>query len=1052
MSGYLKRAICLLLCCAVLFSTVSGFNIQSGAISDENVRYIEEIGAAASKDMQQSGILASLTIAQAIFEAGWGTSMLAQKANNLFGMKAYSSYTGMVIDSNTGIVYNSYKEYENANTSAYVLANKEQVWRAYASRQDSLADHSKLLTDSSRYDNIPGEYDYVAACWNIVEDGYASDMEYAKKIINCIEMYDLSRFDIIDYPADQVVIAAKTRKYLPIGETYDLPVTVMQPFGGEDTITYTSNRPEVATVDENGVITAVAYGECLITATSSTGWHSNCYVATYDPNEKYTENTCRGNINMYEMPNTSSVKFGYLPNRHCVISIGDSFTANDGNVWIKVHAKVLTSTEVLIRTGYVLANGLNYVQKIDYTKLIDTVSVTLDQTELTMPQYKSITLTATPVAEEENATPSVATIRWISDNPAVATVIKGKVRGVGVGECNIYAISPDGVYASCKVTVTEGVYIAPESITLDKTDISLYINGTDTLTATVTPEDVSEPEVIWESSNSLVAKVSAGRITAVNYGECVITARVGDLTAACTVTVSKPVFEGNIYYATVLGNMVNLRTGPGTNYTSLGFMYKGDLLEIYGEAENSWYKVKVLTGSCQNLEGYVRNDMVDMTTRPVEALILHTQSTTLFTGEFIGLSWEADPLDSEITFESSDTAVATVDEKGVVTAVAQGSATITASAGEKTAQIVITVADQSIAGTKYYGVIATNGGTLFLREGAGTEYNVLGRLPNGGAVTVYGEAQNGWYKVSGLLEDGVTLASGYASAEWVKVNGAVPTGLYLSANHASLMERERYTITYTIAPEGIKPTFTVSDASIATVNEQGEVKALAVGKAYVTVTAGDKTAVFTVVVTKNPTPPPTPEEFVPVEGITLTDEYILGASEKLGVEQVKALFENNPELLEVDLNGKAYAGTGATVALKNTDGEVLQTLTLIIKGDCDGSGTVNSFDYLLIRSTVLGLFTPDDIQKIAADLVPNGNIDSMDYLLARSHVLGIYNIFTGQAITPDTGTDGDTSDTSNDSDNSDNSDTSDNSDASDNSDNSDNSDTTDASDASDTTE
>lgn len=62
-------------------------------MTQEQKKFIERVGALAAADMQKSGVLASLTIAQAILESGWGKSGLTVKGNALFGIKAGTSWT-----------------------------------------------------------------------------------------------------------------------------------------------------------------------------------------------------------------------------------------------------------------------------------------------------------------------------------------------------------------------------------------------------------------------------------------------------------------------------------------------------------------------------------------------------------------------------------------------------------------------------------------------------------------------------------------------------------------------------------------------------------------------------------------------------------------------------------------------------------------------------------------------------------------------------------------------------------------------------------------------
>lgn len=147
-----------------------------------NAEFVEKIGALASEDMKKTGILASLTIAQAILESAWGTSALAQAPNyNLFGIKG--AYNGNYCEFNTS-------EYLNGK---WVTVKAQ--FRKYPSWAESLADHSALFNTYDRYANLRGCTDYKLACRYVREDGYATDPSYTSKLINIIESNNLTRFD-----------------------------------------------------------------------------------------------------------------------------------------------------------------------------------------------------------------------------------------------------------------------------------------------------------------------------------------------------------------------------------------------------------------------------------------------------------------------------------------------------------------------------------------------------------------------------------------------------------------------------------------------------------------------------------------------------------------------------------------------------------------------------------------------------------------------------------------------------------------------------------------
>lgn len=86
-------------------------------------------------------------------------------------------------------------------------------------------------------------------------------------------------------------------------------------------------------------------------------------------------------------------------------------------------------------------------------------------------------------------------------------------------------------------TVSEGPDVPVEGIELDETAITLAVNGTQELTATVSPDDATDPTVTWESNDTSVATVADGVVTAVAEGAAVITAKAGDKVAVCAVVV-----------------------------------------------------------------------------------------------------------------------------------------------------------------------------------------------------------------------------------------------------------------------------------------------------------------------------------------------------------------------------------------------------------------------------------------------------------------------------------------------------------------------------------
>lgn len=173
----------------------SGKN-QRASLSQAQQSFIEQLGMLARADMKATGVLASVTVAQAIVESGFGGSSLAKEANNLFGMKATLSATSWASEWDGQSYDVDTQEYLNG---AY--KTMKQSFRKYPSYAASVADHSAYLTGaklgngSLRYDGLVGCKDYTKAITIIKNGGYATAPNYVSVIVNVIEQYGLDEFD-----------------------------------------------------------------------------------------------------------------------------------------------------------------------------------------------------------------------------------------------------------------------------------------------------------------------------------------------------------------------------------------------------------------------------------------------------------------------------------------------------------------------------------------------------------------------------------------------------------------------------------------------------------------------------------------------------------------------------------------------------------------------------------------------------------------------------------------------------------------------------------------
>ena len=165
---------------------------------------------------------------------------------------------------------------------------------------------------------------------------------------------------------------------------------------------------------------------------------------------------------------------------------------------------------------------------------VNSIDLDADEMTLTVGDVGQLIATVGP----ENATDK--TVTWTSSKESVATVdATGKVTAIAEGTATIKA-KAGSISTTCIVTV-KAATVAVTSVTLDKTELALTVGDAAVqLTATVKPDNATDADVDWSSSDQSVATVDgSGLVTAVADGTATITAKAGDKTAECKVTISK---------------------------------------------------------------------------------------------------------------------------------------------------------------------------------------------------------------------------------------------------------------------------------------------------------------------------------------------------------------------------------------------------------------------------------------------------------------------------------------------------------------------------------
>ena len=336
--------------------------------------------------------------------------------------------------------------------------------------------------------------------------------------------------------AVESVTLNETTLMIAHGATGKLAATVKPDDADDKTVTWSSSDASVATVSDDGTVTAVKMGTATITATTRDGGKTATCKVTVNPMpvDSITLNPTTLTLTRGETGKlTATVTPDNADNKTVTWSSSDASVAtvdNDGTVTaVKVGTATITATT---RDGDKTATCTITVSSIS----VESIELDRETLALTRGETGKLTATVTPDNADDK------TVLWSSSNASVATVDgNGTVTAVSKGTATITA-QAGGKTATCAVTVNP---IPVENVTLNVTTLKLAPNMTKTLTATVNPDDADDKTVTWSSSNPSVATVSNdGMVTAVKVGAATITAQAGGKTAACEVTVHAHRIQG----------------------------------------------------------------------------------------------------------------------------------------------------------------------------------------------------------------------------------------------------------------------------------------------------------------------------------------------------------------------------------------------------------------------------------------------------------------------------------------------------------------------------
>ena len=193
---------------------------------------------------------------------------------------------------------------------------------------------------------------------------------------------------------------------------------------------------------------------------------------------------------------------------------------------------------------------------------VERVSINQPTAEMEIGETIQLNTTVSP----SNATHKEVT--WSSSKKTVASVSEnGLVTAIAEGSTTIYATA-DGKTAECAITVSKG-FVEVSSISLNKEALSLIEGDSEALVATVKPDDATDKTITWSSSDSSIATVDNGKVSAIKEGTTTITAKAGHKQALCAVTVTPKV----VHVEGVALNETSIEIGAGSTFELIATVY-----------------------------------------------------------------------------------------------------------------------------------------------------------------------------------------------------------------------------------------------------------------------------------------------------------------------------------------------------------------------------------------------------------------------------------------------------------------------------------------------
>ena len=675
----------------------------------------------------------------------------------------------------------------------------------------------------------------------------------------------------------------------------------------EEDIKWSSENPSVATVNNDGEITAVEIGSTNI-------------IITVGDIEKIVKVTVKDDITLPEDIEISATSIGIMVGQDQTVTaniipedVSDStltWTSNDTNIATVNNGTIIGKSEGSTIVSVTTSNGIRKEISVTVTKKTippESIELSNDTMNMLVGSTKKLEYTLKPNGATDNDTKVTYDQNYISIDE------NNNIKALKSGTTTVTITTSNGKGANITITITDPI-IDLKTIKINEGNLNLQVGDTSQLNVIFDPINATNKELVWTSSNTKVATIdSTGRVVAIGEGTATITvtsSKNKNITNTITVTVKKVVNNIPVTTLTLNKTSLNLETG-GTD--KLIATVNSDATNKNVTWESSNPKLVTVDANGRVLAYGAGTAVITVTSAsnpsiqstctvtvivPVGNIQINEGNLNLQVGDTKKLSITISPetaTNKEITWTSSNTKVAAIDADGNIKAISEGTTTITAiSSSNKNMKNSITVTVKKVVTNVPVKSLDLNKVSLSLSLGKtekliaavnsdATNKELTWTSSNPKIATV---DANGNVKAIGGGTTTVTVSS--TSNPSIKktctVTVTVPvTSIKINEGNINLNTGATATLTVTFNPTNTSNkniTWASSDTKVATIDTNGNVKAVGEGTATITATSSSNkniTNSITVTVKKV-------EGTVPVTSITLSSSslsLVIGESSSL---------------------------------------------------------------------------------------------------------------------------------------------------------------------------